>query len=70
MLATTFLAITHPEDLHLHEEKRAQLLAGKIRNYDLEKRYIRKDGAIIWVHITAVAALEAGGSDRATHHRG
>ena len=52
MLATTFQAITHPEDLLLHEEQTAQLLAGKIRNYDLEKRYIRKDGTIIWVHIT------------------
>ncbi len=50
MLATTFLAITHPEDLHLHEEKTALLLAGKIGNYSLEKRYVRKDGAIIWVN--------------------
>ncbi|MCX5825838.1 MAG: response regulator [Deltaproteobacteria bacterium] len=60
MLATTFQAITHPEDLHLHEEKRAQLLAGKIKNYDLEKRYIRKDGAIIWVHITAAPLWRPG----------
>ena len=36
LLATTFQAITHPEDLLLHEEKTALLLAGKIRNYSLE----------------------------------
>ncbi|MBE0556778.1 MAG: PAS domain S-box protein, partial [Proteobacteria bacterium] len=52
LLATTFSAITHPEDLHLHEDKTALLLAGKIGNYGLEKRYVRKDGAIIWVNIT------------------
>jgi PAS domain S-box-containing protein len=52
MLATTFLAITHPEDLHLHEEKTAQLLAGEIEHYSLEKRYLRKDGGIVWVEIT------------------
>jgi PAS domain S-box-containing protein len=52
MLATTFLAITHPEDLHLHEEKTALLFAGKIGRFSLEKRYLRKDGEIVWVNIT------------------
>ncbi len=56
MLATTFQAITHPEDLHLHEDKTALLLAGKIGRYSLEKRYLRKDGAVIWVDI-AVSPL-------------
>lgn len=51
LLATTFQAITHPDDLHLHEEKTALLLAGKIEHYTLEKRYISKDGAIIWVNL-------------------
>ena len=52
LLATTFQAMTHPDDLHLHEEKTALLLAGKIEHYTLEKRYISKDGAIIWVNLT------------------
>ena len=51
LLATTFQAITHPDDLHMHEEKTALLLAGKIEHYTLEKRYISKDGAIIWVNL-------------------
>jgi diguanylate cyclase (GGDEF)-like protein/PAS domain S-box-containing protein len=56
LLATTFQAITHPEDIHLHEQKTALLAAGKIGHYDLEKRYLRKDGGIIWVNI-AVSPL-------------
>jgi PAS domain S-box-containing protein len=52
LLATTFQAMTHPDDLHLHEEKTALLLAGKIEHYTLEKRYISQDGAIIWVNLT------------------
>ena len=36
----------------MHEEKTALLLAGKIEHYTLEKRYISKDGAIIWVNLT------------------
>ena len=60
MLATTFQAITHPEDLHLHDEKTALLIAEKIRNYTLEKRYIRKDGAIVWVNITISPLWQQG----------
>jgi diguanylate cyclase (GGDEF)-like protein/PAS domain S-box-containing protein len=60
MLATTFHAITHPEDLHLHEDKTALLLAGKIGHYGLEKRYLRKDGTIIWVNITVSPLWKPG----------
>ncbi|MBE0557658.1 MAG: diguanylate cyclase, partial [Proteobacteria bacterium] len=60
MLATTFPAITHPEDLHLHDEKTALLMAGKIGNFTLEKRYVRKDGAIVWVNITISPLWERG----------
>jgi diguanylate cyclase (GGDEF)-like protein/PAS domain S-box-containing protein len=52
LLVTTFQAITHPDDLHRHESKMALLVAGKIGSYELEERYIRKDGAIIWVNLT------------------
>jgi diguanylate cyclase (GGDEF)-like protein/PAS domain S-box-containing protein len=52
LLVTTFQAITHPDDLHRHDAKMALLVAGKIGSYELEKRYIRKDGAIIWVNLT------------------
>jgi PAS domain S-box-containing protein len=51
LLSTTFQAIIHPEDLHLHEENTALLMAGKIEHYTLDKRYISKEGAIIWVNL-------------------
>ncbi|MDP2839565.1 MAG: PAS domain S-box protein, partial [Syntrophales bacterium] len=60
LLASTFQAITHPEDLHLQEEKTALLLAGKIGRYSLEKRYIRKDGEIVWVNITVSPLWKPG----------
>ncbi|MCX5820177.1 MAG: diguanylate cyclase [Deltaproteobacteria bacterium] len=61
MLATTFHAITHPEDLPLHDDKAALLLAGKIGHYNLEKRYLRKDGGVIWVNITVSPLWKPGG---------
>ncbi|MDP1990671.1 MAG: EAL domain-containing protein [Syntrophales bacterium] len=60
LLATAFPAITHPEDLHLHEEKTALLLAGKIVYYSLEKRYLRKDGEVVWVNITVSPLWKPG----------
>ncbi len=62
MLAATFQTITHPEDLHLHDEKMALLLAGRIGFYTLEKRYIRKDGVVIWVDITVSPLWKQGES--------
>jgi PAS domain S-box-containing protein len=35
----------------LHEENTALLMAGKIEHYTLDKRYISKEGAIIWVNL-------------------
>ncbi len=61
MLATTFTAITHPDDRRLHEEKATLLLAGKIGYYSLEKRYIRKDdGGIVWADITVSPLWKPG----------
>jgi PAS domain S-box-containing protein len=52
LLEKTFQQITHPEDLAEDLTYVERLLAGDIPHYFLEKRYIRGDGAIIWVRIT------------------
>ncbi|MGA9380021.1 MAG: PAS domain S-box protein, partial [Phormidium sp.] len=44
LLNTTFQAITHPDDLEKDVNFMQELLAGKIRYYHLEKRYIHKLG--------------------------
>ena len=60
LMAATFLAITHPEDLHLHEANKALLAAGKIGHYSLEKRYLRKDGQSVWVNLTVSPLWKPG----------
>jgi PAS domain S-box-containing protein len=52
LMELTFQEITHPEDLAPDLAYVEQLLAGKIDNYSLEKRYIRKDGSIVWIELT------------------
>ena len=51
LLATTHHEITHPEDRHVHDELMVRVVEGKVQNYTIEKRYIRKDGSVIWVNI-------------------
>ncbi|MFA4901785.1 MAG: PAS domain S-box protein [Desulfobaccales bacterium] len=41
--------LTLPEDLPGNLEMQEELLAGKRQYYSIEKRYLRKDGEIVWV---------------------
>ncbi|MCF8031960.1 MAG: PAS domain S-box protein [Desulfarculaceae bacterium] len=47
----TFVDITHPEDLESAKLASQRLGKGEVETYEQEKRYLRKDGATIWVRI-------------------
>lgn len=49
LLGMTFQAITHPNDLDAAVSFIEQMLQGTIRTCQLEKRYVRKDGHVVWV---------------------
>jgi PAS domain S-box-containing protein len=61
LLNLQMLDLTHPEDLTRSRELLAKLAAGG-EPYEIEKRYIRKDGSVIWVHKSASAIREPGGT--------
>lgn len=46
-----FSDITHPDDVARNEELFQAIQAGTIDSYELEKRYIHKDGKSVWVHL-------------------
>jgi len=48
----TFQEITYADDLALDLENVARLLSGELRWYEMEKRYLRKDGGIVWAQLT------------------
>jgi len=52
----TFVDFTHPEDLAITREHVERLRGGHGKGYTLEKRYIRKDGGVVWSR-TAVEIL-------------
>ncbi|MHC4962320.1 MAG: PAS domain S-box protein [Planctomycetota bacterium] len=61
MMNLKFQDITHPDDLATDMRYVNQLLAGELETYTLEKRYIRKGGEWVWIHLTvSLASSEAG----------
>ena len=47
--------ITHPEDQEISQINREKLYNGEIDNFNLEKRYVRKDGSILWAKTNVIA---------------
>jgi PAS domain S-box-containing protein len=52
LLGSTFQDITHPDDLDVDLGYVRQMLDGEIRTYQMEKRYIHKDGRIVWIRLS------------------
>jgi len=49
----SFLEFTHPDDLEKERELFRQLKQGKSDSLRMEKRYVRKDGQLVWTNLTA-----------------
>jgi PAS domain S-box-containing protein len=62
MLAGRFQDITHPDDLAADLEQMKALLSGEIAVQKVEKRYLRRDGSVGWVNITASLLRDATGA--------
>jgi PAS domain S-box-containing protein len=62
LLKSTFQDITHPDDLDTNLEYVRQMLHGEGLSYSMEKRYLRKDGGLIWINLT-VALVRAPSGD-------
>ncbi|MGI4838349.1 MAG: diguanylate cyclase domain-containing protein [Janthinobacterium lividum] len=64
LLKLTFAAITHPDDLEKDLLHVADLLFGRSTTYAMEKRYIRRDGSLVWVEINvSLVRTEQGEPD-------
>ena len=57
----TVQQITHPDDFAWEQPHARALMEGRIPSYSREKRYIRKDGAILWVIVRSSLLHNAAG---------
>lgn len=52
LLAKSFQDITHQDDLDTDKEQLKRVLSNEISTYNLEKRYLKKGGELIWINLT------------------
>lgn len=64
--ALRFTDITHPDDLAADLVQFDRLIAGEISSYSLEKRFIRKDGSVIWANVTVSLVRDEQGEPQYT----
>ena len=57
----TWAELTHPEDLQKDIDLYNRLFTGEINNYSLEKRFIKKDGDVIWTIMSAGCVRKENG---------
>ncbi|MDF7775813.1 PAS domain S-box protein [Sphingomonas sp. AOB5] len=62
LLGGSFQHITHPEDLPHDLAQVERLLCGEAERYSMDKRYIRKDGGSVWVHLTVTLIRDKDGA--------
>ena len=58
---TSFRDITHPEDLDLDEDQINRIVQGEIDSFEIDKRYIRKDGEIVWIKLSSNCVRDENG---------
>ncbi|MGL5837568.1 MAG: PAS domain-containing protein [Sphingorhabdus sp.] len=62
LVGRSWVSITHPDDVDLDLIPFKRMAQGEIDNYNVEKRYIRKNGHEVWVRLTLSLVRDAGGN--------
>ncbi len=62
LLRLRFSDVTHPEDVSNDVEQLRRLVAGEISSDHRIKRYVRKDGRVIWISLAISAVHDAEGA--------
>ncbi|WHH60090.1 PAS domain S-box protein [Petroclostridium sp. X23] len=53
--------ITHPDDFKKDWDNCQRIILNKFASFDMEKRYIKKDGSIVWVYIDCTIFQDSEG---------
>ncbi|VVB62905.1 Methanogenesis regulatory histidine kinase FilI [uncultured archaeon] len=61
LIGHRFLEFTHPDDLEVNRAGMDALVSGASPTFQMEKRYIRKDGQTIWVDMSTASVRNADG---------
>ena len=59
-----YTRMVHPDDRAADSERTRKLFSGEIETFTVTKRYVRKEGSIVWVLCTSAAVRDATGKPR------
>jgi len=62
LLQRTYQEITYPDDLEVDLEYQRRMLANQISTYSMEKRYICKNGQLLWVNLAVSLVRDEAGA--------
>jgi PAS domain S-box-containing protein len=61
LVQMSFADITHPDDVRVDADLAERLFRSEIPFYRLQKRYVKKNGEVIWVNLTKSLILDDNG---------
>jgi PAS domain S-box-containing protein len=64
LAGTTWEKLTHPDDIQSDVAQFDRLIAGEMDRYSLDKRFIRKDGSVLWALLSVTGVHGADGRIR------
>ena len=66
LLSMTFPQLTHPAEREADLKKFKRLVTGEAAEYAVEKRYLHKDGRVVWVSVNATLIRDEQGRPQRT----
>jgi PAS domain S-box-containing protein len=65
LVGRSWKEITHPDEIARDEEGLVRMLAGHVETHAREKRYLRKDGSVLWAALSTSPVRRPDGTVRA-----
>jgi PAS domain S-box-containing protein len=66
LLGMRIAEVTHPEDRERDGEALQRVIRGEAPDYQMEQRYVRKDGTLAWVNVNMTVIRDAAGQPTRT----
>ncbi|HQT25876.1 MAG TPA: diguanylate cyclase, partial [Burkholderiales bacterium] len=61
LLNMTWADVTHPDDMEASSEAARRISSGEIREFELDKRFLKKNGDVVYAHVAVRAVYNDGG---------
>ncbi len=62
LLNKTVIELTHPHEKDLFSSRHGAMVRGERPGYNVEKRFIKKDGSTLWTNVTTMRIVAADGT--------